>query len=434
MISAPVVIIGGGIVGLTLAQALKQASIPFEIYERDTALETEKGGGWAITIHWALNALEQSLPPNLFKQLENIQVDPEQGVRDTGRFLFLNLATALPKYEIPPSKRMRVNRKLLRQLLAEGIDIKFGKSLVGFDALGDGDTATVHFEDGTTTTGALVVACDGANSRMRHLLFPEASATADLQPLPVKCMGVTIRMTEDQVIPLREIDPLLFQGVHPDSGKYMWYSTVSTPPINGSEHTTEPFYEGQIIMSWRRFSPEDDIPNTDEKRRQMMCRMASNFEQRLKTAVHSIPEGTKVTALNLADWPTRPWPNHNGRVTLAGDAAHAMTMYRGEAFNHGITDAANLAKQLISGWSQSGNGTLQKAVETYEKEVLERTHDAVLLSRQACLDAHDYHNLHADSPLVSKRAKVLAPAKAVVGNDDAILPEGELKSDAPKQG
>lgn len=317
----PIIIIGAGIVGLTLAQALKQSSIPFEIYERDTALETEKGGGWAITIHWALNAFEQCLPSDLFQRLEQIQVDPEQGRNDTGRFLFLNLATALPKYEIPPSKRMRVNRKLLRRLLATDIDIHFGKRLSEFQQSDNGDMVTVKFEDGTIATGSLVIGCDGHNSRTRHLLFADSPSEADLQPTPIRCMGVTIHLTEAQVKPLRGIDPLLFQGVHPDSGKFMWYSFVSTPAINGSEATSEPYYEGQIIMSWRRKSSDDDIPDTHPARVRMMQRNASNFEGRLKTLVDSIPEDTKVTVVNLADWPTQTWPNMNGHVTLAGDAS-----------------------------------------------------------------------------------------------------------------
>jgi hypothetical protein len=42
-----------------------------------------------------------------------------------------------------------------------------------------------------------------------------------------------------------------------------------------------------------------------------------------------------------------------------------------------------------------------------------RVKDAVLLSREACLDAHDLGALRDDSPLVSKRAVVRAKAIAV---------------------
>ncbi len=75
---APIIIIGAGIVGLTLAQSLKQEGIPFELYEHDETLD-HRSPGWGITIHWALDTLENCLPRELFAKLEDVQVDPEQG-------------------------------------------------------------------------------------------------------------------------------------------------------------------------------------------------------------------------------------------------------------------------------------------------------------------------------------------------------------------
>ena len=49
----------------------------------------------------------------------------------------------------------------------------------------------------------------------------------------------------------------------------------------------------------------------------------------------------------------------------------------------------------------------------FEEEMRLRAHDAVLLSRQACLDAHDLNGIKPDSPLVSKRARVLRPGEEV---------------------
>lgn len=411
-----VIIIGGGLVGLTLAQALKKADIPWTVYERDDAPETEKGGGWAITIHWALQALEYCLPEDMFRRLTDIQVDREQGIRDTGRFLFLNLANAQPRYEIPPTKRMRVNRKLLRQLLAEGIDVRYGKRLTNCGLSQESHAAVVSFEDGASETSNLIIGCDGSNSRVRHLLFGGDNAKSQLYQLPVLALGVTIRMTQQEVTPLREIDPLLFQGCHPGRGTFMWYSTISTPNLNGSDQNEEPYYEGQIIISWpHQAHSKDDVPPTNEERRRLMRRMAAPFHETLRTVVEAIPKETTVEVIRLADWPTMTWPNLDGKVVLCGDAAHAMTMFRGEAFNHGVTDAANLAKLLVR--VRNGEMRLKEAVEDYETEVVKRTHEAVLLSRQACLDAHDWENLSPESPLVSKRARILAPAKDVSAKD-----------------
>ncbi|RMZ85023.1 hypothetical protein DV738_g148, partial [Chaetothyriales sp. CBS 135597] len=382
----PVLIVGGGIVGLALAQALKQASIPFEIYEWDANLDATSRGGWAITIHWALDALRECLPPALFERVKDIQVDPEQGRNDTGKFLFLDMATAKPKFEVPPSTRLRVNRGLFRNLLTEGIDVHWNKIASGFEIKTDGgerEWVELSFQDGTTARGSLLIGADGANSRTRHGL------------LAVKAMGVTARMTPAQVATLRQIDPLLFQGCHPQTGVFMWYSIISSPEINGSSSSSSDesaFYEGQVILSWR-YKPgadDDEVPSTNAARVAKMKALVQPFEARIKAVVEALSDDTPVLELKLQDWPTREWDNRNGRVTLAGDAAHPMTMYRGEGFNHGITDAANLSRHLISVVSSLA-GTQQPP---------------------ACLDAHDFHNLNSSSPLLSKRARVPKPGIA----------------------
>ncbi|KAJ5538374.1 hypothetical protein N7494_007853 [Penicillium frequentans] len=402
----PVIIMGAGMVGLTLAQALKKADIPYEIYERDTSYDTEKGRGWALTVHWALGALEECLPKELFNRLESIQVDPT--LDDSRRFCFIDLATGNPKYVIPPTKRHRVNRRLLGNLLGEEIDIRYNKGLAGFDVQNDG--VEVTFTDGTSTKGCLLVGTDGRNSKTRRLLLGER--LGGLNPLPVNSVGATITMTPEEFAPIRTIDPLLFQGTHPESGVYMWFSLVSSPTINGSLGTENPYYEGQLIQSWLHKSEADHVPETDEERLAVFKRNAQNFDPRLRDAVMSLPDDTRVLHIKLVDWVPMPWDNHNGRVTVAGDGAHAMTSYRGEAFNHGVADAAVLSRNIISAWhSMDTNNTLQIAVNRYEEEMRVRTSDAVLLSTQACLEAHDLHALQPDSPCVSKRAQVAKEAR-----------------------
>ena len=45
-----------------------------------------------------------------------------------------------------------------------------------------------------------------------------------------------------------------------------------------------------------------------------------------------------------------------------------------------------------------------EAIVEYEEEMRERAAPAVLLSRQACLDAHDYHGLNENSAVLKRRA------------------------------
>lgn len=317
--SRPVIIIGAGIVGLTFAQSLKKDNIPFQIFERDTSAESRTQNGWGISIHWAREALNSCLPANLVSRLSTVQVDPSE-VSDSGRFVFLNLSTAKPRYETPPAPRLRVNRRKFRDLLREGIDVQWGMSIDSFRESDDG--IEVVFRDGSIAIGSLLVGIDGSNSSMRHFLCP---STAELYQLPIRLMGVTVRLTSEEIAPLLAIDPVLFQGCHPDNGAFIYYSVLSVPEVNGLYGADE-FYQAQICLSWSVKCCNDEIPVSNKGRLAKLKAMARPFESRLRTVIEHIPDGTEVIEIKLQDWPLVQWPNLSGKVSLIGDAAHAMTM------------------------------------------------------------------------------------------------------------
>ncbi|KAI0906289.1 hypothetical protein F4823DRAFT_631669 [Ustulina deusta] len=76
-----------------------------------------------------------------------------------------------------------------------------------------------------------------------------------------------------------------------------------------------------------------------------MKQIAPGLHAILRSAIQGILNRTPVRKIRLAGWPAAEWQG-DGLVTLPGDAAHAMTMYRGEAANDGFTDARNLTEQL----------------------------------------------------------------------------------------
>lgn len=79
-----------------------------------------------------------------------------------------------------------------------------------------------------------------------------------------------------------------------------------------------------------------------------------------------------------------------------------MTMYRGEAANHGILDVYHLVQTLEM--IHRGKKPQKQALDEYECELRKRTNPAVLLSRQACLDAHDFNGLNQHSAVLKRRA------------------------------
>lgn len=80
------------------------------------------------------------------------------------------------------------------------------------------------------------------------------------------------------------------------------------------------------------------------------------------------------------------------------------TLDRGEAANHGLLDAFHLAAAIEKVYSDSE--TARHAIDSYESEMRERTRRAVLLSRQACRDAHSWDQLNENSAILTKRSVV----------------------------
>lgn len=386
------------------AKSTPQANIPFQIFERDEHIDS-RGHGWAITIHWALPFLIELLDDATVEAIEHGQVDPEVGRNDNGNFLFINLETLDSKFRIPPNKRRRVNREKLRKELLQGVmdHVQWGKRLSNVDVLDGADGGIrATFSDGSSTEGSMIIGAEGTNSQTRKFLVPDNYSN---HQLPVRFIGAAVDMTPEQVKPLRDIDPLLFQGCHPVTGHFLWVSMMETPEGNGTKGTDQERYRVQISTSWMVKSDKDEVPTHDAERIAEMKRRAKEFHPLLRQTVESIPETAPVMEISLQDWPCPDWDNRQGRVTLVGDAAHAMTMYRGEAANHGMLDAYNLVQHLKK--IHAGEVTLKAGIDDYEEEMRDRTggeEGAVMLSRQACLDAHNYNGLNENSAVLRRRA------------------------------
>lgn len=87
-----VIIIGSGVTGLSLAQGLKKASIPFLVYEKNPSRHTRRN--WTFAVHWGIDALQELLPEDLFASLPSTQVDPRHpGLESWYQVPVLNGAT-----------------------------------------------------------------------------------------------------------------------------------------------------------------------------------------------------------------------------------------------------------------------------------------------------------------------------------------------------
>lgn len=401
----PVIIIGAGISGLTLAQACRKKSIPYRIFERDESA-THRNAGWGLTIHWALQFFKNLLLEELVARLPETYVN-RGAVKagEKGSFTFFDLRSGERQWQVPAAERIRVSREKLRTLLLTGLDVEWSKSFQSVEVIDGSVHAT--FSDGTSCKGSILIGCDGANSAVRQILHPDDHRN---DQLPVRLLGATAHYTESQVAAVRKLDPFFLQGTDPKTDAYLWFSFLETP----SDGREDDSYKCQVITSWpyrenwlERVDPTE-CPNTKTGQMFLMKNLSESWAEPFRSLVQDMPKDTEIRPIELADWLPRPSAGFEGRVTLVGDAAHTMVMYRGEGANHSIVDVSRLLEQiepLYKGVDASAEASnrFEVARSAYESEMVERASVAVQASRRACLDAHEYARVNEDSPLVKRR-------------------------------
>ena len=83
----------------------------------------------------------------------------------------------------------------------------------------------------------------------------------------------------------------------------------------------------QISITYDLANPgNNQVPATNAGRIADMKKRAMRFASPLREIVQEIPDDTVASEVRLADWDLISWSDNQGRTTLAGDAAHPMTM------------------------------------------------------------------------------------------------------------
>ena len=344
----PLLIIGAGISGLTLAQACRKQHIPCRIFERDTSA-THRSAGWGLTLNFSLPTFKSLIPDDILARLPETYVNKAAvDAGERGSFTFFDLSTGEAKWNVPASERIRVSRERLRTLMLEGLEVEWARNLVDVQRTESGGVKAI-LTGGIEVEGSFLIACDGANSIARKLCHPESHENSQL---PIRFIGAGVHYSEDQVSDIRKLDPYFMQGSDPRTNAYLWFSFLNTASDPSSSEGQEGKYYCQIMTSWPyranfldRADPTD-IPDAKTEQLALMKFLAQEWAEPFRSIVQNIPDESEVMPIHLADWLPRRTTAFDGRVILLGDAAHSMVMYRGEGANHAIVDVDILLKQL----------------------------------------------------------------------------------------
>ncbi len=300
-----ITIIGGGIGGLTLANALQHHQIPFRLYEQATEL-TEVGAGIGLS----------EAPIKIFDRL------------GLGKELRANGA-AIQKVFFP-DKNLKVRREietksemlcihrarlidiLQEKLPADAIHLSHRLSDIGIK----NDTTVLHFENRPPLESECVVAADGIHSVVRKNLFPEINIRYINQ---VIWRGITTEPMpegfEDSYIEIWD-ERLRFLTISIGHGQTLWIGAKPEPPGGIDDPLT---VRKNLLDLFKNFHPD-------------LLRMIDTSENFLRDDMADLGTGK------------REW--HKGPVVFLGDAIHATTPNLAQGGCQAIEDAWCLAKCL----------------------------------------------------------------------------------------
>jgi 2-polyprenyl-6-methoxyphenol hydroxylase-like FAD-dependent oxidoreductase len=331
-VNGKVLIIGGGIAGLTSAIALGRRGFSVEVIERDPS--------WAV---YGVGIIQQSNVVRAVAELgilddyleagfgfDHVSVYLPNGIQ-IARIPSPNLAEGYPA-------NVGIGRPALHKVLGDravqaGAQIRLGVTAERLQD--DAEGVDVEFSDGGAGRYDLVIGADGLNSTTRAAIFPDAPKP---EPTGQSVWRYNFDRTED-VTGLCAYEGPTGIGLVPLSQSRM-YMYVTTPEPEG-----------------RWFEREGLAKAMRERLRDAPTRIADLAER--------ITDDNEVVYRPL-EWLFVDGPWHEGRIVLIGDAVHATTPHLGQGAGMAIEDSLVLAEELARA------DTPQAAFEAFQERRFER--------------------------------------------------------------
>jgi 2-polyprenyl-6-methoxyphenol hydroxylase-like FAD-dependent oxidoreductase len=367
-----VLIVGAGIGGLCLAQGLRRAGISHSVYERAPDLAW---GGYIL--HMTADggdALRRCLPGNLYQlYVATSRRSPRRDLVVLVDHLGKEVGTVphLGPANDPVTPHTSVHRRTLCQILLAGITdvVHFGRIVTGYRYAGD--DVVLEFADGGSARGTMVVGADGIQSIIRRQLLPEVEviplvehALLTQAPLTNELAAALLPSFEDSFIMVRDA-----LGTHLATGLFQPRNNVVEAAVRTAPGVILDPVDDYVAVNLELTSPElgktDFFSASKTFLHSLMRAAVVDWHPALRHLIDCVspPSITPRTIRMLS--PAAVWPT--GRVTLLGDAIHAMPPMYGHGANSALYDAAELVAALTA------DMPLRESVAQYEANMRART-------------------------------------------------------------
>ena len=362
-----VIIVGGGVGGLTLGLALHAAGIPCRIFE--SVAEIRPIG---VGINVLPHASKELAALGLEKALSGIAIETSDATffNRFGQLIYQEPLGRAAGYAHP---QFSIHRGDLQMALLDAFCARAGhdRFLTGHHCAGveqDASGVSVHFSDGangatrSTVRGRVAIACDGINSAIRKQFFPDEG-----EP---RYSGINMWRGVTRWKPILSGASMVRAGWM-SHGKMVIYPIRPAGPdglqlVNWVAEIETPVYRKR---DWNRPGSLDDFIGSFADWHFDWLDVPA-----LIRAADSVLEFPMVDQDPLPRWSF-------DRVTLLGDAAHPMVPRGSNGAGQAILDARALTSALLE------NADPVAALAAYQQQRLEATTRIVLTNRSNAPDA-----------------------------------------------
>jgi 2-polyprenyl-6-methoxyphenol hydroxylase-like FAD-dependent oxidoreductase len=348
-----VAIVGGGPGGLTLARLLQLKDVDVKVYERDIDKNARVQGA-PLDLH-ADSGLAALLKAELMKEFKNNflpRADRMKIMNERAEVFYSDHETKPEEnfghlYFRPEIDRGALRRILLESLLPE--TIVWDSQFVSMDRKSEG--WLLHFKDGMFAYADIVIAADGARSKIRPYI-------TDIEAF---YSGIT--MLEGNVYDAENAVPNISELLN--GGKIMAFGKSKDFLLGQKANSEIGFYASfKADENWAANCGLDfsDRPKVLDWFKSEYRDWSNVWHELFEQAVSPfVPRPIYCMPLDQS-WESLP------NLTMIGDAAHVMPPFAGEGVNMAMLDALELSECLTG----EDYATVSEAIAAYESRMRER--------------------------------------------------------------
>lgn len=390
-----VIIIGGGIGGLCLAQGLKKNGIPFTVFERDPT-PNYRTQGYRLRINSSgYEALKANLSPANFEVFLRSTGHFQPGFKyldaHTGESANENAAFSHKATKI--DHVFSADRAMLRSLLLTDLsdfEIQFGHAFRRYDVLPNG-RVEVMFENGRTVEGSVLVGADGTTSRVRRQYIPKSATLLDTDSgaiygkTPITPEIEAFFSTECTTM-VTSRNPLMSLVLEPRCAmqenlqEYATVAAASVPDLHNYLCWVL-IARAQVFHTSDSVTVQELFSMTPNEVAQLSCDMTQDWAPQVRQLLEQqSPEWCSFLRISTTSPNLKIW--QPSCVTLIGDAVHTMTP-AGIGCNTALQDARVLVKNFRE------HGVTVDAIASYERRMREYGRDGINVSVAAGKQMYD---------------------------------------------